>query len=294
MFKQENAEKELKEGHQHLQKGEIIEAKESYLRVLRLEPDNLTAINNLSQIYCLLHDDAKSKGYSEILLEECNRKDPTEEVLILKSNALITLKRNEEANEVFDEILKINPKHPTILHQKSNYLELEGMLEESLACIERLLETDGSLPAIISKARILVKLKRYDEAEKVFKFIFEIDSKNRTAMNLKSKMIKEKNGTTISPHDFMINAVDAWQREELEIALAYFDKAINLGDGHDEIWYLRGELLIRMGRISDAIDSFERAFEINPTSGGIEKRKEMFRFLNVLKKINNLLGFEES
>ena len=286
--------KSLKEGQKHLKNGEIFEAKESYLNVLTQDPDNLTALNNLSQIYSLLQDTSKSKSYSEILLEECNKRESTEQVLILKSNALITLDMMDEANETFDEILKINPQNTTILYQKSNYLEVNGKLEESLKCIERVIEIDCSIPAIISKARILLKLKRFDESEKLLNIVFEIEPKSRPAMNLKSKLIKEKSNSTIAPHDFMIKGLDAWQREEFSHALAYLNRAIDLDSGYDEIWYLRGELLIRMGRISDAIKSFEKAFELNPTSGGIAKKKELFRFLNVLKKVNTLLGFEES
>lgn len=286
--------KTLKEGHKHLRNGEIYEAKESYLNVLSQDPDNLTALNNLSQIYALLQDTSKSKSYSEILLEECNRHKSTEQILVLKSNALITLDMMDEANEAFDEILKMNPQNTTILYQKSNYLEVNGKLEESLKCIEKVIKIDCNLSAILSKARILLKLKRFDEAEKLLNLAFEMEPKSRPAMNLKSKLIKEKSNSTIAPHDFMIKGLDAWQRDEFSHALAYLDKAIDLDNSYDEIWYLRGELLIRMGRINDAMNSFERAFELNPTSGGIAKKRELFRFLNVLKKVNTLLGFEES
>ena len=49
-----------------------------------------------------------------------------------------------------------------------------------------------------------------------------------------------------------------------------------------------------MGKIADAIASFKKAFELNSLSGGISKKKEFFKMLNVMLKINRLLGYEKS
>ena len=61
----------------------------------------------------------------------------------------------------------------------------------------------------------------------------------------------------------------------------------------DEIWFAQGELFIRTGKIGAAINSFKKAFEINPNSGGIEKKKDFFKMLNRMKMINKFLGFEK-
>ena len=51
--------------------------------------------------------------------------------------------------------------------------------------------------------------------------------------------------------------------------------------------------LLEQGDYENAIDSFKKAFEINPTSGGIVKHEEFFKMLDRMKKINVLLGFEK-
>lgn len=294
MFKKDTAEKHNKNGHDHIVRGDVLKAKESYLKALSIDPENLTALNNLSQIYSILNDNDKARGYSEILLETCNRKERSEMTLMLKSNALASLKRFGEASEVLDEILKINPDNVVALFQKSQYLENNNHLEMALECINHILKIkEHDIGANLSRARILIKLKEYDKAEKTLSLVFKVDCKNKAAMNLKSKLIKEKNKSTISAHDFMIKAIDYWDMDMFNESLAYFDKAIDLDSNYDEIWYLRGELLIRMGRISEAIRSFKTAFKLNPESGGIVKKKEFFRFLNLLKKINTILGFEK-
>lgn len=296
MFKRKKTDKHQKEGYRHLKEGNIIKAKDEYLKALSTDPDNTTVLNNLSQIYSILNEDSKSRGYSEILLEKCDERlerKKSEEILMLKSNALIALEMHGEAEEIFDEILKINPENIIILFQKTHYLEVKGRLKEALECIDRILEIDEyDIPANLSKGRVLTKLEEYGEAERYLNLVFMIDPKNKAAMNLKSKLIKEKNNTTISAHDMMIKACDFWQMNDLKKSIAYFDKAIDLDDSYDEIWYLRGELLVRMGRISDAIESFKKAFEINPESGGIAKKKEFFKLLETMKKINVILGLE--
>lgn len=296
MFKKDMLEKHLKNGFDHLQAGEISEAKDSYIHALTLDPDNITALNNLSQIHAMLNEKEKAKGYGEILLEECERKlkcEKSERLLILKANALVALERQNEANDVFDEILKINPKNTLSLFQKASYMELKNKPEESLKLIEKILEDEEyNIQALLLKGRLLTQMDRFDEAEEIFNLVFMIDPKNKTAMNLKSKMIKEKNNTAIAPHDFMLKGIEAWEREDFRASLNYFDKAVNLDDTYDEIWYIRGELLIRMGQISNAIDSFKKAFEINPESGGIVKKKEFFRLLNAMKRVNTILGLE--
>ena len=98
---------------------------------------------------------------------------------------------------------------------------------------------------------------------------------------------------SICAHDLMLEALEFWEMEDFKKAYNFFEKALDMDSNFDEIWYCRGELLIRMGRINDAINSFNKAFEINPESGGIVRKKELFKLLNKMKRINTLLGYEK-
>ena len=91
----------------------------------------------------------------------------------------------------------------------------------------------------------------------------------------------------------MLKAVESFEMENFNASRDYFKKALDMSSEYAEIWFAQGELFIRTGHISDAITSFEKAFEINPTSGGIVKHKEFFKLLDRMKKINVFLGFEE-
>ncbi len=297
MFRKNILEKTIKQGHDHLKKGEYMKAKDMYLKALAHDPDNISLINNLAQLYSFLGDKFKSAGYSEILLEKCNqmlRYQKTEETLIFKANALISLKRQNQANEVVDEILNINPDNLIALFHKSHYLEKNKQYPEAIEYLEKILkENPGNIAALLSKGRNLVELEKFEEAEKCFNLVFEIEPKNKAAINLKSNMFKKKNNLTLTSHDLMLKAVESFEMKNFKASEDYFKKALEMNSNFDEIWFAQGELFIRTGRIGAAINSFKKAFEINPTSGGIEKKKEFFKMLNRMKMINKFLGYEK-
>lgn len=64
-------EKTMRKALDYLEDGDFISAKNEYLKSFAADPDNIGIINNLAQIYAILGDEDKSKGYSEMLLEKC-------------------------------------------------------------------------------------------------------------------------------------------------------------------------------------------------------------------------------
>lgn len=297
MFKKNSFEKILKKAEKELQNERYDESKNTYLECLALEPDNVCVLNNLAQIYSILGDNEKSKSYNEILLEECNKQlkyAQDETILMLKTNALISLKRNLELNESVDALLKINPTNIVGLFQKAHCLEKTNQNQKAIICIDKIIKQQPhNISALLFKGRNLVELEEFKLAENVYNIVFKIDPKNENAANLKSQLLKKKNNVNITPHDFMYKALKHWQMDDFEISASYFKKAIDLNQNYDEIWFAQGELFIRIGRIGDAIQSFKKAFEINPDSGGIEKHDAFFKLLERMKKINILFGFEK-
>ncbi len=297
MFKKSKLDKAIEKGHKYLQKGEYINAKNMYLKALAHDPDNVTVLNNLAQLHSILGDTSKSRGYNEILLEKCNQilhYQKTEEILIFKANALLSLKREEDAIKAADELLKINPNNLIGLFHKSHYHEKNNEPLKALKYLDKILkENQYNIIALLSKGRNLVELNRFDEAEKCYNLVFEMDSKNKAAINLKSQLLKKKDNLTLTSHDFMLKAVESFEMENFKASEDYFKKALDMNSNFDEIWFAQGELFVRTGKIGDAIDSFKKAFAINPKSGGIEKKKEFFKMLKNMKRINAFLGFEK-
>lgn len=297
MFRQNTLKKTIDKAEKYFNKGQMYKARNMYLKALAQDPRNIGILNNLAFIYHVLGDDATSKGYNEILLKECDeilKQGAVKEILILKIPALVSLERTNEVMEVIEEILKIDSKDLNALFQKSYYLEKNKRHEEALDCIEQILKKHPyHIGTLLSKGRNLVELNRFEEAEKCYNLVFEIEPKNKAAINLKSQLLKRKYNLTLTSHDLMLKAVESFEMENFKASRDYFKKALDMSSEFDEIWFAQGELFIRTGHINDAIASFKKAFEINPTSGGIIKHKEFFRLLARMKKINTFLGFEK-
>ena len=170
---------------------EYVKAHNTYLECFALDPKDIGTMNNLAQLSNILGEEDKARGYNEMLLEECDERlksEKTEELLILKSNALVSLKRNDEAIEVIDELLEISPDHILGLFHKAQYLELNGEYEKSLQYINRVLTNDYfNVPALLSKGRVLSELNEFERAEKCYDFVFKLETKNKAAINLKSQ-----------------------------------------------------------------------------------------------------------
>ena len=297
MFRRNTLEKTIEKAEKYFNNGQMVKAKNMYLKALAQDPSNIRILNNLAFIYHVLGDDVKSRGYNEILLKECDealKYEKSKEILILKIPALVSLNKTEEVVEVIDEILKIDSKDMNALFQKSYYLEKNKQHREALDCIDRILKKHPyHVGSLLLKGRNLAELDLFEEAEKCYNLVFEIEPKNKTAIHLKSQLIKRKYDLTLTSHDLMLKAVESFEMENFKASKDYFKKALDMNPEYDEIWFAQGELFIRTGNISDAIASFRKAFEINPTSGGIIKHKEFFKLLNRMKKINMLLRFEE-
>ncbi len=297
MFEKDNLKKIQKRAIKHLKKGNILKAKEEYLKGLAIEPNNIFILNNLAQIYKMLNKKDKTIGYLEKLIEECEKSTyEDEQVLIMKLAALTELERSEELEKTLNRLIELYPKNTLGLYQKSLLLEKNNKPKQALHYIDEILRIDEyNIAALLAKGRNLVEIEEYDKAEECYNLVFKIEPKNKAAMNLKGKLLKKKNNqeNSICAHDLMLKAVEFWEMEDFKKADNFLNKALDMDSSFDEIWYCRGELLIRMGRINDAINSFNKAFEINPESGGIVRKKEFYRMLNVMKRVNTILGYEK-
>ena len=297
MFRGKDIDYYMKKAFKNFKKGNFTKAKDYYIKALSIDSTNLTALNNLSQIYKVLGDNQTSLGYCELVVEECDRQlknGKSENLLFTKSQALISLNKTDEADRTISELLEMNPDNLIALYLKLEHLNRINDSGESLKYIDKILKSNPyDTNMLLLKTKTLLELKDFDRADECLKLIFQIDSKNITAFNLKSTLIKMKYKLTLTSHDFAVMAIESWNNNHIDAALRYMEQSLSLCSKSCELWFLQGELFIRSGRIGDAIDSFKKAFEINPESGGIKNRKKFFKMLNRMKKVNRVLGYEK-
>ena len=179
MFKTNNIDYYIKKGYDNLKKGKYDEAKENYLKGLAIKPNDIRLLNNLSQIYDLTGDEKTSLGYTELVLEECDKQlknKKTKKLLLSKAKALIELKRKEDANLIIDELLEIDSENIVGLYLKLEYLNTVNKSTESLIYIDKILKQNPyDIGTILLKSKILIDLFEFKKAENSLKKVFEID-----------------------------------------------------------------------------------------------------------------------
>ena len=192
MFYKNKMEKIQKKGYKYLEKGQILKAKREYIKGLAIDPNNVFILNNLAQVYKMINEKEKSKGYLERFVEECDIQEigNDEQILIMKTYALAELERPTQLNYTINKLVELYPENTFGLYQKAMSLEKGKMPKEALKYINKILKLDKyNIVALLAKGRNLVELEEYDKAEECYNLVFKIEPKNKAAMNLKRKTI---------------------------------------------------------------------------------------------------------
>ncbi|GAA6615777.1 tetratricopeptide repeat protein [Scytonema sp. NUACC26] len=172
-----------------------------------------------------------------------------------RSNALLQLQRYVEAIASYDRVLKIEPKNSFALTQRCEALSALGNQEEAIANCEEAMRVDGNwvnitpATAWFNRGIALRQLGRNSEA-----------------------LISFERATTISPNYSVALASQCGVLIDLqryEQAIQVCDNAIktngNWGKAKGSLaWNNKALALFNLGRMSEAISSYEQALLINP------------------------------
>ena len=160
----------------------------------------------------------------------------------------------------------------SVTERQARLLELADLSEEPA-------QTDEEKAKLYwEMSRILVGLKRYEEAITSYDKVIAINPNHNWAWVLRGDALGElgRYEEAIASCDKAIainpNYDWAWYRRgyslrqlgRYEEAIASYDKAIAINPNHDEAWYLRGNALGQLGRYEEAIASCDKAVAINP------------------------------
>ena len=293
MFRKNPLDDAINQGEKYLEKGEYEKSKEMYLKAFAMNPEDLGIINNLCQIYRILEDDGKAKGYAEMLLKKCDELltyERTEGLLILKANALLCLEKFDELNAIADELLSLDSDSHIATSYKLTYFENESNDYEAINCINKLLRFNPlDINLILTKGKHLTNLNEFDNAERCYNIVLQRNAKDKNAITFKSEMLKKKHGIEVTSHDYMLKAVENYELKNYEASESFYRKALELDSSFDEIWFAQGELFVTMGKLDDALNSFKKAFEINPNLKEIKNQKRIIKTLTAMQKVKKTL-----
>ena len=152
---------------------------------------------------------------------------------------------SQEAERLYREILKTQPMHPDANHNLGVLVLSKNRMLEALSLFKIATEANPKIERFwISFANVLIKEKKYEEAEKSFKKVIELNPDNAQAHNIRGTLVQ------------ILGKLD--EAEES------YRKAIELKPDYAEAFFNLGNELNRLARLDEAEASLKKAIELKP------------------------------
>lgn len=155
-----------------LKSGKLDKAEINYKKILKLDPKNIHALNNLGNLLFL-----KDKYNESIkLFDKVLKISPSSiDALMNKAICLTKIKKPIQALNYYQKIININPNFVKALYNQGNCLQSINQYKEAISSYQKAIKIDPMAYMIIYNYGIsLQKLGLYEKAIKKFKRVIEI------------------------------------------------------------------------------------------------------------------------
>lgn len=261
--------------HLH-QNGHIRGARELYLDLLKRDPTHADSLHLLGLTYV-------QSGEAETGIEHIRKATELNpgfgEAHYNLGNALLTLKRPEQALTSFAEALRLNPQDAQYHLEHGNALKELGRLAEAITSFQnavrlagRYAEAHNNLGIVLKEAgRTDEALQSYDAAIRLQPAYAEAHSNRGNALRDAGRLDE-----ALASHDRAIglkpNYAEAHcnrgivltELKRFEEALASIEQSIRLKPEHAEAWNARGSALKGLHRFEQAMASYDKAIRLKP------------------------------
>jgi len=235
------------EGRRQLQPEQVIELKEEIEEVESLPPSvsiqELLTLAN-AYYYAEQYEDAKNL-YDKIL--QLNPNDP---VTLNNRGAIYEhMEKYDEALANYNRSLELKPDEPSILNNRGNAYGDLGKYDESLADYNRSLELRPDHPTTLyNRGNTYNELEKYDEALADFNHSLEFRPNDPDTLN--------NRGVTYA------------HMKKYDEALANYNRSLELRPNHPDTIYNRGTTYANLERYDESFADFNRSLELRPDDPG--------------------------
>lgn len=211
--------------------------------------------------------------------------------LFKKGGTLLVLGKSDEALELFDRVLEIDPNHIDALGFKADELVRLGKTSEAGPLYDRILQIQPENAAALSfKADELVIEEKNSDAVPIYERALSIDPKGADPLGEKyADKLLAIDPTNPDALAYKGNTLVMLERskegntiifaDDLDEAISYFDKALEIKQDHVEAMFDKGRALIQKVRastndtatveqIDEGMSYINRVLEINPNHLG--------------------------
>ena len=255
-------------------------------RALELDPRNTAAHQSLGEAFRELGRAARERGQLDIAaghFRQASRLDPQDaEPLLELAFLLRSQQRHDEADAVFSRIRDFDPDDPETLHAIAESFRAEGHLDHAIANYHAAIRMDEEFaPAHAGLGLVLLQAQRYAAAVDATERALELEPELPDAGSLQvfiGRSWQELGDPSVALQWFeRAVRIDALNPKALEpLAMAYFkerryEEALSLYRTLEEIRPDSararsnvGAALYHLGRLQEALQSFERALALDP------------------------------
>jgi tetratricopeptide (TPR) repeat protein/DNA-binding transcriptional ArsR family regulator len=252
----------------------------------------LVSVNQIGKVNAQRISDLINSGKSSEALAaiESLLAGESAEELYLKGLLSIESDRWEEAIQIFNIVINLEPNNHAAWNNRGNALGNLGRYKEALASFDRCLELEpDDYEAWYNRGVVLGKLGRYEEAiasyDRSLEFKPDKDEAWYNRGNALGKLGRYEEA--IASYDrcleFKPDKDEAWNNRgnalgklgRYEEAIASFDRSLEFRPNQDKAWNNRGNALGKLGRYEEAIASFDRSLEFKPDDDVARKNRKI-------------------
>lgn len=158
----------------------------------------------------------------------------------------------EEAIDVFNKAIEIDPDNKFALEFKAIALRSLGRYEEAIECYEKLIDLDPlDYSAIYSKAVLLERLGNFEESLDYYSLATKIDPKNTLAWEGKANILEH------------LQRFDEAEECRSKIEKDYSGKIVEREPVTPEEWVHKGETLEKLGKYLWANQCYDMALKLD-------------------------------
>ena len=150
-----------------------------------------------------------------------------------------------EAEFLYKSVLTQDAKQFDALHMLGVLCAQQGHFEEAECLISRALQVDPVAEAHENHARVLLELKRYEDALRAAEKALSLKPNSVIALNFRGGALLKL--------------------DRFELALASFDKAVAVKADHPMTNYNQGEALFELKRLDESLAAYNAALAVAPT-----------------------------
>jgi tetratricopeptide (TPR) repeat protein len=191
---------------------------------------------------------------------------------------LINERKNQEALELFTQLLSNDPENINAWNGKGNALFNLGKNDDAMTAFDKAIAIDADYyHAYIGRGNVFLALGDNEEAMKAFDKALSIDPNATHAWNGKGNVLTRtgKNEEAIKAFDKAIlsdpNNIHAYigkgnalkNIRNFDDAMTAFDKVIGIDPNNSHAWVGKGNVLMSTGKNDEAITLFERVLSID-------------------------------